>query len=122
MVILKNMSKTGCILVDDDNREILQSLKQLLKYDYGEVLFTDDPNQILPRLAQHSVDLILLDMNFSPGATSGKEGLHFLKEILDYDPLAVVIPMTAFGDIDLAVKAMQAGGTAKTTGYHSRCI
>ena len=95
----------------DDNREILQSLKQLLKYDFGEILYTDDPHQILPHLAEHSVDVVLLDMNFSPGATSGKEGLHHLKKILEYDPLAVVIPMTAFGDIDLAVQAMRAGGT-----------
>lgn len=105
------MSKAACILVADDNGEILQSLKQLLKYDYAEILLASDPDQILPLLARHSVDLVLLDMNFSPGATSGKEGLQYLKKILDYDPLAVVIPMTAFGDIDLAVKAMQAGGT-----------
>ena len=105
------MSKSGCILVADDNREILESLKQLLKYDYRQILLTDDPVRILPLLAQHSIDLVLLDMNFSPGATSGEEGLHYLKKILDYDPLAVVIPMTAFGDIDLAVKALQAGGT-----------
>ena len=110
-LIPTEMEKSGCILVADDKREILESLKQLLKYDYGEVICTDDPEQILQKLARNPVDMVLLDMNFSPGATSGKEGLRYLKEILEYDPLVVVIPMTAYGDIELAVKAMQAGGT-----------
>jgi DNA-binding NtrC family response regulator len=104
------MGKTGCILVADDKKEILESLKQLLKYDFAEIICVDDPGQILQKLAQHPVDLVLLDMNFSPGATSGREGLDYLKQILEYDPQIVVLPMTAYGDIDLAVKAMQAGG------------
>jgi len=104
------MGKTGSILIADDKKEILESLKKLLKYDYGKVITTDDPGQIPALLAQHSIDLVLLDMNFTPGTTSGKEGLNHLQKILEYDPLAVVIPMTAFGDIDMAVKAMQAGG------------
>ena len=105
------MGKRGCILVADDKKEILESLKQLLKYDFAEIICMDDPGQILQKLAEHPVDMVLLDMNFSPGATSGREGLEYLKQILEFDPQAVVIPMTAFGDIDLAVKAMQAGGT-----------
>lgn len=104
------MGKSGCILVADDKKEILESLKQLLKYDFAEIICVDDPGQILQKLAQYPVDLVLLDMNFSPGATSGSEGLHYLKKILEYDPQTVVLPMTAYGDIDLAVKAMQAGG------------
>jgi DNA-binding NtrC family response regulator len=105
------MGKKGCIMVADDKKEILESLKQLLKYDYAEVICVDDPRQILTRMAEQPVDLVLLDMNFTPGATAGIEGLQSLKQILNYDPLTVVVPMTAYGDIDLAVKAMQAGGT-----------
>jgi len=104
------MGKPGNILIADDKKDILESLKKLLKYDYGKIITTDDPEQIPALLAQYSIDLVLLDMNFSPGATSGKEGLYHLQKILEYDPLAVVIPMTAYGDIHMAVKAMQAGG------------
>jgi len=104
------MNKTGCILIADDKREILVSLKQLLKYDYGEIVTTDNPTSIPELLTQHPIDLVLLDMNFTPGSTSGQEGLLWLQKILEHDPLAVVIPMTAYGDIDMAVKAMQAGG------------
>lgn len=104
------MSKKGCILIADDKMEILESLKQLLKYDYAQVITTDDPEQIPGILTQHPIDLVLLDMNFTPGATSGKEGLLWLQKILEHDPLAVVVPMTAYGDIHMAVNAMKAGG------------
>ena len=104
------MTKTGTILVADDKKEILESLKQMLKYDFGTILTLDDPGKIPLTMENHQVDLVLLDMNFSPGLTSGEEGLKWLRTILDIDPLAVVIPMTAFGDIPLAVRAMQAGG------------
>src|SRR5210317_1461582 len=100
------MSKKGCILIADDKMEILESLKQLLKYDYAQVITTDDPERIPVILAQYPIDLVLLDMNFEPGATSGKEGLHWLQKILEHDPLAVVVPMTAYGDIHMAVEAM----------------
>jgi len=104
------MSKEGCILIADDKREILESLKQLLKYDYNEIIVLDDPSQIPASLSQNKIDVVLLDMNFSPGATSGKEGLHWLQKILEHDPIAVVVPMTAYGDIHMAVDAMKAGG------------
>jgi DNA-binding NtrC family response regulator len=110
MEFLYTMGKKGCILIADDKGEILESLKQLLKYDYAQIITTDDPEQIPAILAQYPIDLVLLDMNFTPGATSGKEGLHWLQKILDHDPLAVVVPMTAYGDIHMAVNAMKAGG------------
>ena len=104
------MTKTGTILVADDKKEILESLKQMLKYDFSTVITIDKPGQIPSMMETHQIDLVLLDMNFSPGATSGAEGLKWLQAILEIDPQAVVIPMTAFGDISLAVRAMQAGG------------
>jgi DNA-binding NtrC family response regulator len=82
----------------------------MLKYDFSTVITLNDPGKIPSAMEKHQVDLVLLDMNFSPGATSGAEGLKWLRVILEMDPQAVVIPMTAFGDIDLAVRAMQAGG------------
>jgi DNA-binding NtrC family response regulator len=104
------MTRAGTILVADDKKEILESLKNMLKYDFNTVITLNDPRQIPSAMGDHQVDLVLLDMNFSPGVTSGAEGLKWLKAILEIDPQAVVIPMTAFGDINLAVKAMQAGG------------
>ena len=58
-----------------------------------------------------SFDIILLDMNFSAGINTGNEGLFWLKEIIRDDPDAVVILITAYGDIELAVKAMKEGAT-----------
>ncbi len=104
------MSREGTLLVADDNKEILESLKKMLKYDFETVITLSDPAQIPSVMENHQVDLVLLDMNFSPGATSGAEGLRWLRVILETDPQAVVVPMTAFGDIDLAVRAMQTGG------------
>ncbi len=103
--------RKGTILIVDDNRDILESLKQLLKYDFGNIITINDPELIPSMLENNSVELVLLDMNFTPGATSGQEGIHWLKEILKCDPFAVVILITAYGDINLAVRAMQEGGT-----------
>jgi len=99
----------GTIVAADDNQDILESLSQLLKYDFDQVFCLSDPGEIIKTLEENEVDLVLLDMNYSPGVTSGEEGLHWIQRILDRDPSAVVIAMTAFGDVELAVKAMQAG-------------
>ena len=107
---LDHMPTAGTILIADDKKEILESLKQMLKYDFRTVITIDEPGKIPYMMENHQVDLVLLDMNFSPGVTSGNEGLKWLKAIIEIDPQAVVIPMTAFGDIKLAVRAMQAGG------------
>jgi len=103
--------KNGTILIADDNKDILESLKQLLKYDFGQIIAVSDPDKILFALSNFQVDLILLDMNFAPGSTSGVEGLNWLKQILQIDPLAVIILITAYGDMNLAVKAIKQGGT-----------
>ena len=103
--------KTGTILIADDNKDILESLKQLLKYDFEIIIAVSNPEQIIDALKGFSIDLVLLDMNFTPGSTSGAEGMNWLKHILQIDPLAVVILITAYGDIDLAVKAIKQGGT-----------
>ncbi len=103
--------KKGTILIADDNKDILESLKQLLKYDFNRIIAVSDPNAIPMALSNFSVDLILMDMNFTPGATSGAEGMKWLKQILLSDPLAVVILITAYGDINLAVKAIKEGAT-----------
>jgi len=103
------MSKQGKILIVDDNRTILESLEQLLKFDYQKIKTLTSPDSIIPELKKNESDVILLDMNFLPGITSGEEGIMWIREILKYDPQAVIILITAYGDIELAVKAIKEG-------------
>ena len=101
----------GKILIIDDDRDILLTARVVLKKQFGDIHTEADPEKILPRLREGSYDVILLDMNFSAGATSGSEGLKWLHEIIRADPDTHVVMMTAYGDIDLAVKAMQKGAS-----------
>jgi DNA-binding NtrC family response regulator len=103
--------KTGKVLIIDDNVQILNSLQLLLKPEFEEIVLIKNPNQIPAMLYGNNYDIILLDMNFRSGDSSGNEGLFWLSEILKRDPLAVVIMITAYGDINLAVKAIKEGAT-----------
>ncbi|KPK86686.1 MAG: AAA family ATPase [Bacteroides sp. SM23_62_1] len=103
------MAKPGKILIVDDNRTILDSLEQLLKFDYREITTRTSPDGIIPELKRNDVDVILLDMNFTPGITTGEEGMIWTRKIMKYDPQAVIILITAYGDIELAVKAIKEG-------------
>jgi DNA-binding NtrC family response regulator len=103
--------KSGKILIVDDNTQILNALQLLLKPEFQEIMLIKDPNRLPSLLYEYSFDLILLDMNFRSGLNSGNEGLFWLSEILKRDPLAVVIMITAYGDIDLAVRAIKEGAT-----------
>ena len=105
----KNMKKEGKILVVDDNRSILESCQQLLKHDFEKVDTISKPGRIPEMLRGVGYDVILLDMNFSASVSSGNEGLFWLSEILSIDPGAVVIMITAYGDIDLAVRSVKEG-------------
>ena len=102
-------TKPGKILVIDDDRDILLATRVVLKKQFGLIKTEADPEMILQQLENELFDIILLDMNFSAGATSGKEGMKWLREIRKKDESAHVIMMTAYGDIDLAVKAMKEG-------------
>ncbi|MGV3539954.1 MAG: sigma-54-dependent transcriptional regulator [Rufibacter sp.] len=101
----------GKILIIDDNEDVLFSAKMLLKRHAQQVLIEKDPRKIPFLLNQDTYDLILLDMNFSQDTTSGNEGFYWLKEILARDPSAVVIMITAFGDVEMAVRALKEGAT-----------
>jgi DNA-binding NtrC family response regulator len=109
---IKKMTKLKCkILIVDDNEGILKSLSFILRQEFEEVTTIKNPAKFTSLLQSGSFDLILLDMNFSAGINTGNEGLFWLKEILKYDADAVVILITAYGDIELAVKAMKEGAT-----------
>lgn len=101
----------GKILVIDDNEDILLAAKMLLKKHADLVQIEKNPRKIPFLLHNDAYDVILLDMNFSKDTTSGKEGFHWLEQILEIDPNAVVVLITAFGDIEMAVKALKAGAT-----------
>lgn len=103
--------KKGSILIIDDNQDVLDSMEMFLRQEFEQVLLLKDPGKIISTLKKHSPHVILLDMNFKPGAQTGKEGLYWLDKILEYDSEAVVIMITAYADIDLAVKAIKQGAT-----------
>ncbi len=101
----------GKILMIDDDEDVLLAAKMLLKKQNHHVIIEKNPNKIPFLLNNDSYDVILLDMNFSKDITSGKEGFYWLEQILERDPNAVVILITAFGDVEMAVKALKQGAT-----------
>lgn len=101
----------GKILMIDDDEDVLLAAKMLLKKQNHHVIIEKNPNKIPFLLNNDSYDVILLDMNFSKDITSGKEGFYWLEKILEKDPQAVVILITAFGDVEMAVRALKQGAT-----------
>jgi two-component system response regulator HydG len=97
------------ILVIDDNVQILESLRILLKDEFKIVDILTKPSRLHEMLWRNSYDVVMLDMNFAAGETSGNEGIFWLNEIRKRDPLLPVILITAYGDIELAVKAIREG-------------
>jgi len=97
------------ILLVDDDPGILHSARMFLKQLFDNVIVTAEPRVMLERLREGSIDVVLLDMNFSRGEIDGKEGIGLLQEILEIDPDLPVIFITAFGDFDLAVSAIKSG-------------
>lgn len=97
------------LLVIDDDPDVLIAAKLLLKKRYPGILTENDPYRLNTLLRQHHFDVVLLDMNFRAGASSGQEGIRWMKKILRQSPGTEVILMTAYGDIELAVQAMREG-------------
>ncbi len=98
-------------MIIDDDEDILFSARLLLKQHYSIVRIEKDPNFLPSILKDEHYDVILLDMNFTGDATSGTEGFAWLKKILELDPSAVVVLITAYGNIEMAVKAIKEGAT-----------
>ena len=95
----------------DDDEDVLLAAKMLLKKQNHHVIIEKNPKKIPFLLNNDSYDVILLDMNFSKDITSGKEGFFWLDEIIKHDPTSVVILITAFGDVEMAVRALKQGAT-----------
>ncbi len=105
------MNEGGKILMIDDDEDVLLAAKMLLKKYGYQVIIEKNPNKIPFLLNNDTYDVILLDMNFSKDTTSGKEGFEWLKQIKEKDASAVVIMITAFGDVEMAVRALKEGAT-----------
>ena len=100
---------TGRIAIIDDDIDVLKTAHMVLKRHFKEVITLCQPEDILHHLEEGKIDVVVLDMNFSPGVTSGKEGLEWFKRIKEIDPSVYILMNTAYGDISLAVEAMKLG-------------
>ena len=101
----------GTILIVDDNKGVLASLELLLETEFSEIKTAHHPNQIMSILNTSPVDVIILDMNFSAGINNGNEGLYWLKRIREIAPALPVVMLTAYGDVELAVRALKNDAT-----------
>src|SRR6201994_4551285 len=106
-MVLKNAN----ILVIDDDTDVLTAVRLLLKTETAEVMTEKNPENIRSILSQQSFDIILLDMNFNSSINTGNEGLFWLKKIKEFGSTAAVIMITAYGDIDLAVRSLKEGAS-----------
>ena len=104
-------NKKGKLLIVDDNKSVLSSLYLFLQFEFDVVKTVSNPNQLPSLLRTENYDVILLDMNFSAGVQTGNEGIFWLRKIIKSDPLAVVVLITAYGDVELAVKVIKEGAT-----------
>ncbi len=103
------MTNHSNILVVDDNRSILSALDILLKPVFGEITCLTNPNQIPTELRKKEFNLVILDMNFRAGTNSGNEGIFWLNKIKETNPDVSIVMITAYGDVETAVKALKAG-------------
>ena len=106
------MSLKKCsILVIDDDTDVLTAVRLLLKNEAKEVVTEKNPENLPSLLSKNNFDLVLLDMNFNASINTGNEGIYWLKRVKDIKPETSVIMITAYGDIDLAVRSLKEGAS-----------
>lgn len=105
------MVKNSKILIVDDDKQVLKTLEFLLETEFENVTAINNPNLLPSLLRSENFDVVLLDMNFTRGQNTGNEGFYWLDRILKTDNDAIVILITAYGDVSLAVKAIREGAT-----------
>lgn len=103
--------KSGKILIVDDNEDLLKAARMYLKRHFAQVDTEKNPEALVNLMSNESYDVILLDMNFTKDVSSGSEGYYWLEKILEIDPTSVVVLITAYGDVQMAVRAIKAGAT-----------
>ena len=100
------MKTTGKILIVDDDNDILVAGKLLLKRKFTDVSTCNQPEHIPTFFEKQHFDVVLLDMNFGPGESSGAQGFYWLKRIKKIAPQSIIIMITAHGGVDVAVEVM----------------
>jgi two-component system response regulator HydG len=106
-MLLKNTS----ILVIDDDVDVLIAMKMLLKSKVKNVVVEKNPNNLISVLQKNKFDLVILDMNYNSVVNTGNEGIYWLTKIKEIDKDIAVILITAYGDLDLAVRALKKGAS-----------
>lgn len=101
----------GKVLIVDDDADVLLAGQMLLERYHFDVEIEPDPESLPEHLSKDRFDVILLDMNFTRDASSGREGIHWLQKIRQKSPETLVITITAYGDVHTAVQAMKEGAT-----------
>ena len=111
IIRMKMAKREGSVLIVDDNEELLIAYKIFLAPYFTNIQTLNNPNSIPSELGILEFDVILLDMNFSAGINSGNEGFFWMKRILESDPDASIILITAYGDVQLALRAIREGAS-----------
>ncbi|WP_312139699.1 sigma-54 dependent transcriptional regulator [Sphingobacterium sp.] len=101
--------KKATVLVVDDDQDLLTATRILLRPKVKEVIVEHNPEKLLNILEKHSVDILLLDMNFKSAINTGNEGLYWLGKVKENFPAVQVVMITAYGAVDLAVKSLKQG-------------
>ena len=101
--------KHGTLLVVDDNRNILATVKMVMQQTFDKIICIASPSGLSTRLREDQPDVVLLDMNFHSGINNGNEGLYWLREIKRLRPQTAVVLFTAYADIELAVTGLKDG-------------
>jgi DNA-binding NtrC family response regulator len=99
----------GTLLIVDDNKSVISALEMMLQYEVEKLIAISTPKRIHEVLEQNDVDIVLLDMNFQAGVNTGNEGIFWMREILKHDSNISVVMITAYGDVELAVRALREG-------------
>lgn len=105
-----NLHQANILIVDDD-KDVLTAVRFLLKMEVKTILTDTNPENIHKLIMGNDIDIVLLDMNFKSSINTGNEGLFWLKEIKKWKPSQSVIMITAYADIDLAIKSLKEGAT-----------
>ena len=99
------------ILVVDDDKDVLTAVRFLLKSEVQNIVTEANPENLRKRLSENSFDILMLDMNFNSSINTGNEGLYWLRQVKSWNDKVAVIMITAYADIDLAVKCLKEGAT-----------
>jgi DNA-binding NtrC family response regulator len=103
-----NLRQANILIVDDD-KDVLTAVRMLLKSEVKSVTISGDPENLRKLLSDNTFDILLMDMNFNSSYNSGNEGLFWLRQVKEWLPRLAVVMITAYADIDLAVKCLKEG-------------